>query len=216
MARKFAQLHCGIWEDPDFLALTAEARFTFVACFAQKIVNYCGVLVYSPARMARSTGFKPTQVNRALSELHDAGFIFHDADTGEILVRSYVANNGVLNQPQLRKAMERCFGDILSEEIKAKVLAALPDTYKGTLRPACEQPAEQGEDEGAARPRITGSVVATTPDVIGNPAIPGSPPYEGPTAAGKAAARDARRSLRSVPESPDPLAGTQRDAGARA
>jgi hypothetical protein len=196
MARKFAQLHCDIWEDREFLALSPEARFVFVACFAQKIVNYCGVLVYSPARMARATGYKPAQVTRAITELDKARFVLHDDETGEILVRSFVVNNNVCAQPQLRKAMERCFDEVLSDRLRAEIVAGLPATYKGSLRAACEQPAE----DPAPRPRITGSVVATDSYVIGNPdgsdSLPVDGGFEGQTPGGWIAAKTARAQLR--------------------
>lgn len=206
MARKFAQLHCDIWEDRDFLALTPEARFVFVACFAQKIVNYCGVLVYSPARMARVTGYKPGQVSRSVAELEQAGFVVHDEDTGEILVRSFIANNNICAQPQLRKAMERCFDEILSERLRAAVVAGLPATYTGSLRAACEQPAGEGEREGAAdpapRPRITGSVVATDSSVTGNPGQPDSLTEASRPPAAEALSRiaEVRSALTPVPD----------------
>lgn len=202
MARKFAQLHCDIWEDRDFLALSPEARFTFVACFAQKIVNYCGVLVYSPARMARATGYKPVQVNKAIAELDAAGFVLHDDETGEILVRSFVVNNNVCAQPQLRKAMERCFGEILSDRLRRAVVDGLPSTYTGTLRAAFGQPADHPDGEAAPRPRITGPVVATTSDVIGNPDHPDTLPvdkFDGQTPGGWMAAKEARAALKPVP-----------------
>lgn len=210
MARKFAQLHCDIWEDPDFLALSSEARFTFMACFAQKIVNYCGVLVYSPARMARATGYKVPVVTRALAELHRAGFVVVDEETGEILVRSFIVNNGVCNQPQLRKAMERCWGDILSADLKAAVLAGLPDTYKGTLRPACPQP-DVGVDGRPSRdPGLRVNVVATDSDVIGNPSASDSLPvdegFDGQSPGGWMAAKEARANLRPVPTTDEPMA----------
>lgn len=168
MARRFAQIHTDIWEDPDFLALSSDARWVYVAAFSQKITEFCGVLVYSPARMAHVTGLPLRKVEAAVAELHAAGFVVLDAATGEVWVRAFIKANNVLSQSQLRKAMERTWGEVLSQPIRAAITASLPTDYAGpcrkaaaTLPAACPDPAPST--------RITESVVIPTRDVTRNP-----------------------------------------------
>jgi hypothetical protein len=172
MARRFAQIHTDIWEDPDFLALSSDARWVYVAAFSQKITEFCGVLVYSPARMAHVTGLPVRKVEAAVSELHRGGFVVLDAGTGEVWVRAFIKANNVLSQSQLRKAMERTWGEVLSQSIRVAITASLPTDYVGPCRQAAatlpEGFAEAGTDP-ASSTRITEVVVTPTRDVTRNP-----------------------------------------------
>ncbi len=184
MARKFAQVHVDIWQDPDFLGLSADARWVFVAVFAQKITTYCGVMPYTPSRLAHVTGLPEKRVAAAVVELDRARFLVADLGTGELLVRTYIAHNGVLAQPQLRKAMERGYEDVLSERVRRSIVEALPFDYDGPRagrladdiaawrHPAPHpdgQPADQGAPDPAPRPRVMDRESFPTTGVTPNP-----------------------------------------------
>ncbi len=204
MSRRFAQIHTDIWEDEDFLTLNPDSRFVFISSFSQKTITYCGVMVYSVPRLTRSTGLPAKRVVRAVRELHDRRYVFHDPQTGELLIRSFIRNNAVLAQAQLKKAMERSYTDVLSVPIRRLIMDELgsgyqgpcrhPDgeganTLNGTLPKGCEQPAHQGDDQpadqGASRARVKdyrvpSTLKPSTLDVTRNPnserSLTGTPP----------------------------------------
>lgn len=127
MARSYAPLLTSIWSDDDFVALTPGAQRFYFLAMSQPNITYCGVVPFTARRWARmAAGTTTDDVDLAVEELEDAGFVVLDDDTEELWVRSFVRHNGVLGQPQLAKAMDRAFDDILSDAIRAQFLAELP------------------------------------------------------------------------------------------
>lgn len=144
MARSYAPLMTSIWANADFVALSPEAQRVYLLAMSQPNVTYCGVVAFTARRWARmSSDTNADQIEDAIAELSAAGFVILDEETEELWVRSFVRHNGVLTQPQLAKAMDRSFGEILSDEIRAAFLAELPaDLPKAcvTLTAALGQP----------------------------------------------------------------------------
>lgn len=108
MARTHARILCSIWDDEDFRALRTEAKYLYVLLLSQRSINHAGVL---PMTLQRWANCAPNvgidDVKRWLGELSDTRFVVVDYDTDELLVRSFVRNDGVAKQPNILKAALR-------------------------------------------------------------------------------------------------------------
>lgn len=151
MARSYAPLLTSTWADADFRALSGDAQRIYLLALSQPNMTYAGVVPYTSRRWARmASDTKPADIDEAVEELILRRFVVLDDETEELFVRSFVKHNGVLQQPQLRKAMVRAFGEILSPSIRAAFRAELPESARTLLAP-CPQPSGT-LSEGCAAP----------------------------------------------------------------
>lgn len=150
MARSYAPIYTSIWHDPEFTRRSALAQRVYLLAFSQPDISYCGVVSYTARRWAGlAPDTTPKAIDKAVHELADAGFLTLDPDTEEMWIRSFVKYNGVLDQPQLKKAMQREFRDIHSPQIRAAFRVSLPEKERGALHhPADRLP--EGCGQGAS------------------------------------------------------------------
>lgn len=173
MARSYAPLLTSTWADPDFRALSAVAQRVYLLALSQPNMTYAGVVPYTSRRWARmANDTKPADVDQAIDELAAARFVILDDETEEIFIRSFVKHNGVLAQPQLRKAMQRAFREILSAAIRQAFLDELPDSERTLLAP-CPKPASRVPEGSPAGP---GQEPSSSPRPEPEPSSSSSPP----------------------------------------
>lgn len=119
MARDHARVKVSIWGDPDFRALTAADQWGYLAAFSQAGLSYCGVLDYIPGRIAQlADDLTATKVKAIIRGLERAKFIVVDRETAELLVRSYVRHDGVLERVNMGKAVGSAFERVTSAAIR--------------------------------------------------------------------------------------------------
>lgn len=127
MPRDHARILIRIWADDDFIALPAAAQRAFVLLLSQEHINRAGVLDLRPRRWARlASDTTVDDVTKALRELDNARFISVDEDTEEVLVRSFIRNDGIVRQPNVlknalnaaRQVQSRKLREILAEELR--------------------------------------------------------------------------------------------------
>ena len=141
MARSYAPIFTSIWSDPDFTSRTAEAQRCYLLAVSQSNISYAGVISFTARRWARMAGNTTVaDIEKAVQELEEHRFFVVDEDTEEILVRSFVKHNGVLAQPQLKKAMQKAYAEILSVTLRAALLAELPTDERTALAQAHPEP----------------------------------------------------------------------------
>lgn len=169
MARSYAAVRLSMWTDDDFRGLSPEAQRVYILILSQPNLSYAGVVPYTARRWARmAAGTTVADIEKAVDELVAGRFVVVDEDTEELFVRTFVKHNGVLEQPQLRKAMEKAYHEIQSPLLKAALLRELP-AYKDRTLPDHEggrspseplsHPAPNPDDrvpEGLGAPRGTG------------------------------------------------------------
>lgn len=142
MARSYAPIFTSIWSDPDFTSRTAEAQRGYLLAVSQSNISYAGVISFTARRWARmASNTTVADIEKIVQELEHSRFIVVDEDSEEILVRSFVRHNGVLAQPQLKKAMDKAYGEILSAKLRCAFLAELPDADRNRLLAAFGHPA---------------------------------------------------------------------------
>lgn len=120
MPRDHARVKVSIWGDPDFRALTMADQWGYLAAFSQAPLTYCGVLdPYIPGRLAKlASDLTPTKVKTIVRGLERAKFIVVDRDTAELLVRSYVRHDGVLERVNMGKAVGTAFERVTSATVR--------------------------------------------------------------------------------------------------
>lgn len=131
MARDHARIYVSIWSDEDFRALPCAAQHMWFTLLSQPRLSYCGVLDYLPTRLARLTGKATVRsVTSAVATLEEHDFAATDAETGELLLRSFVRHDGLLAQPNVTKAMAKDYEAVLSDQLRLTIEAELTRAHR--------------------------------------------------------------------------------------
>ena len=126
MAREHARIQTAIWLDDDFLDLTPEAQHLYLVVTTQMSLNFCGVTAWHAGRVSQlAHGWTVARVEAAAAELSARLYLVIDEMTGEVLVRSFIRNDGLLASPNIAKAMYRKFSEIGSRAIRGVVVHEL-------------------------------------------------------------------------------------------
>lgn len=140
MAREHARIQTAIWIDDDFLDLTREAQHLYFVMTTQMTLNFCGVTTWHAGRISQlAAGWSIAEVEEAAEELAQNLYLVIDETTGEVLVRSFIRNDGLLTSPNITKAMYRTFSDIGSRTLRSVVVHELKRLHQ-------EQPHLKGWD----------------------------------------------------------------------
>jgi hypothetical protein len=130
VARTHARVWTSIWRDPDFLALDGNAQHAYLMLASQPGLSYAGVLTWLPGRYATLTRARTAaQVTNAVKTLERTRFVVTDQKTSELLVRSYVRHDGVLDRVNMGKACGTAVDAIVSAKIRASVTTELARYY---------------------------------------------------------------------------------------
>ena len=160
MARKEARIHVSIWSDPDFTALAQADQRTYLMVLSQPGISLCGVLAWTPGRLARmAADSTPESVTASIARLADARFLVVDFDTDELLVRSFIRYDGVWRNRKTRTAMFAQRDQIMSPMIRSSLdgeihRATIEDAASdGPPDEAPDDPSNGVSDRASDRPR---------------------------------------------------------------
>lgn len=119
----FGRVFSSIWTDPEFTALTTACQHLYVLMVSSASRNHAGVLPMTLRRWSKCSADATTEsVRAALEALAEARFVVIDWDTEEVLVRTYIRNDGVWKQPKVMVSALRSALTVGSDAIK-KALA---------------------------------------------------------------------------------------------
>src|SRR5690349_6444992 len=91
-----------IWRDPAWKRLTGNAQRVYLLLLSQHALNYAGVQLLHERLWAKySSDSTIEEINAGITELRTAGFVAVDDETEEILVRSFIRNDGLWKQPRM-------------------------------------------------------------------------------------------------------------------
>ncbi len=122
MARDHARILVSIWNDDDFRSLDVAGQHLYLLLTTHPHLSYCGVMDWWPGRLAAlTTGVDEDHVYGAVKTLIDAEFVHLDVQTSELLVRSYVRYDGVMDRPNMGKAVSTALTRVTSKEIRESV-----------------------------------------------------------------------------------------------
>ncbi|WP_280476305.1 hypothetical protein [Nocardia farcinica] len=130
MARDHGRILCRIWSDKDFRALPRTAQALYMQLLSQKEINNAGVLPLMLSKWAKGCDeiASSEELTRDLAALIAARFVVVDSDSEEVLVRSFIRNDGVLKQPNVFKNALRCAEAVESEAIRRSLAEELRRT----------------------------------------------------------------------------------------
>jgi hypothetical protein len=123
MARGHGRILTSIWEDNDFLALDEREQRLYLFLISQPNLNHAGLLDLTLRRWARkSRGLTVAELEKRIGTLEEARFIVVDDDTEELLIRSFVRNDGVWRMPKVMGAMVSGALEISSKRLQRALL----------------------------------------------------------------------------------------------
>ncbi|MFZ4150470.1 hypothetical protein [Streptomyces pseudogriseolus] len=124
MARGHGRILTSIWDDTDFLALTERQQRLYLFLISQPNLNHAGLLDLTLRRWSRKArGLTSAELEKLLQDLEATRFIVVDDDTEELLIRSFVRNDGVWKQPKVMGAMVSGALEISSWRLRHALLA---------------------------------------------------------------------------------------------
>lgn len=119
MARDRANINTSIWTDQDFRDLNMAEQHLYKLLMTHPSLTYVGVTDWRPGRIAAMTADLTADMVRSTAEsLQSKRYVFIDEETEEILVRSFLRNDGLLKQPKLSISMVNAFGATASKAIR--------------------------------------------------------------------------------------------------
>lgn len=200
MARKYGQIRVDMWADDHWRTLSPAAQHLYMLLLTSPTLSQCGVADWRPSRIAALAGeWDVEEVEAAASELIRELFILVDESTEEVLVRSFIKHDGLMNQPKLAASAAIAHAATASPALRGVVVHELnklhvnqPELHgwkseKATqiLSKASIDPATYPLGEGAPKGSVYGSIKGSvypkvTPSVKGS--IKGSV-YGSPTPA---------------------------------
>jgi len=126
MARKYAQIQVSIWSDEDFKALDDIYQHMYFVLLSQPRMNLCGVLDFIPARLARvSDSLSADDVMHRVKWLDAKRYVVVDEDTSELLIRSFVRNDGMIRNPKVSVGMATDFAEVMSQKLRDAITTEL-------------------------------------------------------------------------------------------
>lgn len=157
MARDRGNINTAIWTDDHYRALTRDQQWLYELLLTHPALSYAGVVDWRPGRIAQfAAGTTASDVDRIGAELQAEKFIYIDADTEEVLIRSFTRHDGLLKQPRLAVSMVNAYGAIASTAIREifvhelrRMFAQFPDlkAFESTkVRDLLKLPARPIED----------------------------------------------------------------------
>lgn len=122
MSRDHGRIKTSIWDDPDFLNLRVAEQHAYFFLLTNLGLSRCGVITYIPARFDHlASDLTEVKIRRAVDGLRGARFAVVDDRTQEILVRSYVRHDGVLDRLNMGKACGSAFEAVVSDDIRKAI-----------------------------------------------------------------------------------------------
>lgn len=130
MARDHARILTAIWRDDDFRALPVDAQHTYLTAVSQQALTYAGVLDWRAGRLAAlAHGNTAKKVEAAVVKLEQKRFVIVDRDTEEMLIRTYVRHDGVMDRENMGKACARAYLKVVSQPLRGVLLDELGRLY---------------------------------------------------------------------------------------
>lgn len=126
MARGHGRILTSIWEDDDFRDLDESEQRLYLFLISQPNLNHAGLLDLTLRRWSRKArGLTVGELEKRISALEDARFIVVDDDTEELLIRSFIRNDGVWRMPKVMGAAVSGALEISSKRLQQALLAEM-------------------------------------------------------------------------------------------
>jgi hypothetical protein len=166
MARSHVRLQFGMWRKDGHDETTKDARWLYVTILSDETLNQAGMVRLSIDLWADDAGMTAEETREALRELVDRRFVV--VDRHELLVRTFIRNDGVADQPNvLRNALE------LARQIRSPTIRRALAVELRKLPPA--PPPREITGKGGSKRMF----VYPDPHAVADEIDPGGPPPSG-------------------------------------
>ena len=156
MPRSHGRIMTSIWTDRDFIALNAKCQRLYMFLVSQSDLTHAGLLPLRPRRWASKVADQDTaDICAVLDHLARQQFVVLDEDTEELLIRTFVRNDGVYKQPKVMLRMREDAQMIESPRLRAAFLAELT---RLPLHELSDKPAGKDGDLPSTRATVEGVV----------------------------------------------------------
>lgn len=109
MARDHGRVLCRIWTDAKFLARSEPAQRLYLLLLSQPTVNNAGVQPLLIGKWARKGPTGDIEgIQKSLRELEEHDYVVTDHETEELLIRSYIRNDGGMKHRYIMKNALGC------------------------------------------------------------------------------------------------------------
>lgn len=126
MARGHGRILTSIWEDADFTELDEPEQRLYLFLISQPNLNHAGLLDLTLRRWSRKArGLSVGELEKRIHALEQARFIVVDDDTEELLIRSFIRNDGVWRMPKVMGAAVSGALEISSKRLQQALLAEM-------------------------------------------------------------------------------------------
>ena len=126
MARNYAQIQTSIWTNDDILDLDMTEQWLYLHLVTHGKLSYCGTMDWRPKRIPpMAHGLTLGEVTDAAEVLQAKRYIIVDEDTEEVLVRSFIRNDGLLKQKNMGGAVANAYKDVGSRQLRGVIVHEL-------------------------------------------------------------------------------------------
>jgi hypothetical protein len=172
VSRDHARIQTAIWQDRDFRGLSVPAQHMYMTVLSQPTLSRCGVLDFIATRLAAlSASQSVRKVQTTVAELERCLFVVVDRHTCELLVRTYVRHDGVLDRENMGKAVARALSRVVSLDIRDAVVYELARVFSQRSDLSGWRGFADVDRDGFERVRAMASAMASPngmPDGIGD------------------------------------------------
>ena len=156
MSRPYAKLYRDIWSDPDFTGMPVTVQYLYMFLLSQPNLNAAGVMGLTIRRWALvAGGIKPADIEHDLTILGDRKYVIPDYDSEELLIRTYIRNDGLWRIPNTLYAVLRDAEHTASPILRLALAAEL------ALLPVDELTGKRADVMKAQVSRVTATLSAT-------------------------------------------------------
>lgn len=156
MGRPYAKVYRDIWADGDFTGLPAAVQYLYLFLLSQPNLNAAGVMGLTIRRWATAAGnVKPADIEHDLTILSDRKYVLTDYDCEELLIRTYIRNDGLWRIPNTLYAVLRDAEAVASPVLRLALAAEL------ALLPVDELTGKRSDVMKAQVSRVTATLSST-------------------------------------------------------
>lgn len=204
MAGPYTKAYSSIWSDRRLTSLPEPTQRLYWLMRTQPNLSWCGVIPFTPKRWATLSSTSTVKgLERALAELVVAGLVVHDDGTEDVLIRDFIAAEGVLKIPNVCKPVVRDYCAVLSARVRVAIAETFPDPLPKPLLKGFPEGFPEPFGEEIAEPRMNPSGKGP-PNPSGNPSGKGSFGSHATHTHTAAAAGDPLTNNGSEPPPPEP------------
>lgn len=126
MAREYAKAYLSLWADEDWRKLTVDAHALYMDILTHPGMSNAGIVDWRPGRLRPiAIDWTPERHEDAAALLQERGFIVVDTDTEEVLVRSFIRNDGVMKMPNMAISMMKAYALVASAHLRGVIVHEL-------------------------------------------------------------------------------------------